>query len=333
MAGKTHLTSFDWFRSLAILLIVASHSFGLAHIKIDGPWDVLASAITRGATAYFVFISGVMFHYLSLTRFSYPSFLIAKWQRIALPYVFLTCTLFLPIWPWDTLPVTAEAIFGTFVLGDSFQAYWYVPFILLLLCFAPLYVVFAKMPLRGQIVLVAVLMAVAMMVHRPVDNDNHLQSLVYFLPLFLAGMMFSQYRVQILAQRGLWLLALVAGGLTWGMVYMGQAANLHKPFFAYGRPDIGLVQKLLICILLAAAFEHLPRVRVIETVAKTSFVAYFLHPFAIRLLMTTPKLLPLTGMAWLDLVWISGGLVAICTLIALMMRRLLGRFSAFLIGY
>lgn len=38
---------------------------------------------------------------------------------------------------------------------------------------------------------------IALFMHRPESNTNFLQSLIYFTPFYLLGILFSQYRIQL----------------------------------------------------------------------------------------------------------------------------------------
>jgi peptidoglycan/LPS O-acetylase OafA/YrhL len=60
------LNSFNYFRAIAILLIVAGHSYEIAGINIYNLnfFEKLAVNLISGGTTLFVFISGFLFPFL-----------------------------------------------------------------------------------------------------------------------------------------------------------------------------------------------------------------------------------------------------------------------------
>lgn len=87
-----YLNSFNYFRGIAILLIVAGHSYEIAGIDILNLsfFEKLAVNLISGGTTLFVFISGFLFHHIFLTKFEYSKFIKSKFQNVFVPYFFLT---------------------------------------------------------------------------------------------------------------------------------------------------------------------------------------------------------------------------------------------------
>ncbi|AGS39765.1 acyltransferase family protein [Cycloclasticus zancles] len=74
------LNYFDYFRAIAIIIIVAGHSFSLWVIDTL-PEKVLANIIT-GGTSLFVFISGFFFHHIFYKNFKYQIFILKRFRSL-----------------------------------------------------------------------------------------------------------------------------------------------------------------------------------------------------------------------------------------------------------
>ena len=97
---KEKLHFIDYFRAIAIVLIVAGHC-----IFWGKPQGIIRQTnlyLFTGGTFLFVFIAGFLFQYLSY-KFEYKSYLIKKWNNVVLPYII------------TLIPVV---IFATFTLKD-----------------------------------------------------------------------------------------------------------------------------------------------------------------------------------------------------------------------
>ena len=82
------LNYFDYFRAVAILFVVAGHSYRPWSINTI-PEKVLGNLIF-GGTSLFVFISGFFFHHIFYKNFHYQRFLFKKSKNVLLPYTILT---------------------------------------------------------------------------------------------------------------------------------------------------------------------------------------------------------------------------------------------------
>jgi len=89
------LNYFDYLRAIAILFIVAGHSFSVWSIDTL-PEKVLANIIT-GGTSLFVFISGFFFHHIFYKDFEYKVFIKRKIKKVLVPYIILSTLAFLSL--------------------------------------------------------------------------------------------------------------------------------------------------------------------------------------------------------------------------------------------
>lgn len=78
---------FDYFRAIAIILVVAGHSYGAW--ERDTTVEYALVVVITGATAPFVFISGFFFHEVFYKKFNYSNFLKVNSKRFTLPILYL----------------------------------------------------------------------------------------------------------------------------------------------------------------------------------------------------------------------------------------------------
>ncbi|MDN2578903.1 acyltransferase [Aquibium sp. ELW1220] len=335
-AGHPRLGLIIWFRTIAILLIVAGHSYGLSGIHLGAGFDNALSDLVKGATALFVFISGFVFDYVFSARYSYWSFILDRVKKLAIPYCLLTILAGFMFSNWAGGGLSSDQIFRYFVFGDAFQAYWYIPFILLMFALAPLHRLFMDLKTSHQFTIIVVGAILGGVVQRPIGNDNAFQSVVFYLPVYLSGLFLSLHRETLLpALRKKWPRLLLAAVLLAVIQSAGgQSDNMQKPFFAIHGFELMGFQKLALSFGLVGLFATLssPPGRIVSIIADTSFAIFFLHPFVLNLLGGT-TLFQLTHLPWINLAIATTAIVALCALIALALRALLKANSKYIIGY
>lgn len=348
-----YLHSFSHYRALAILLVVAGHSYGLAGWKIDTlPEQVLGSLIT-GATGLFVFISGFFFHFVFYKRFEYGAFMKKKFNAVMLPYLALSTIgivwyVYLMGHPpyedqfYNDKPGLWNEHLRPIVLyywyGASAFPYWYIPFIMLTFLMSPLHMRFIGFSLRYQVGIIAALATLAMLMHRPLYNLSNLQAAVYFTPFYLLGICASIY-AEPLKQRFLgreWILLAVAVffALLEALLF-DRYGNTHKLPWVLREPDLMVPQKIALCLFFFVwlrRFDDRPNAW-LNHIAGMSFAIFFLHPW----------ILDFTGIAlrsreiYFKQGWLLPIAVAWVTLasmgLALLVKRWLGHNSVRLIGW
>jgi len=147
------LVSFDYFSWVAILFLVAGHSYG--------PWAidsfserVLANIISFG-TSLFVFISGFFFHHVFYDKFHFRSFIEKKAKYVFIPYLLLSL-MGIIYYVFSSSQLPHSNIFGIKDLhswteyihmigiylwtGRIATAYWYIPFILIIFALSPFFI-------------------------------------------------------------------------------------------------------------------------------------------------------------------------------------------------
>lgn len=333
---RPRLSMIVYLRAAAILLIVAGHSYGLANITLGTGFDDAVSNLVKGATAFFVFISGFVFDYVYSARFDYRTFLLDRARKLLIPYCVLTVLAGLMFSHWIGGGLSAGQLFHHFVLGETFMAYWYIPFILLMFAFAPLHRRFMDLGIAPQAAIIIVGAIVAGLVQRPLGNANALQSVVFYMPIYLSGLFVSLHREMLFpVLRNIWPGLLAAAVLVATIQSIGgQNDNMHKPFPAIHGFELMGFQKLALSLGLVGFFEAClpPPGRVVSVIADTSFAIFFLHPFVLKLFEGTVHF-ELTQFPWLDLAIAVAAIAILCIFVALALRLLFRANSKYLTGY
>jgi fucose 4-O-acetylase-like acetyltransferase len=284
-AEKERFVEFDYLRGISIALIVLGHSIFLAQPL----FPLLLENLVRGGTGLFVFISGFFFHRVFYPHFDYAQFIAKKINLLVIPFLvisFFGLSLRMFGWWQEGLGGQQTLLNAWYTLRNGYVLYphWYIPFILLTFLCAPLHVFYIRATLSIQLVVLFIFALIAVLLHRPESNGNFLQSLVYFTPYYLLGILFSQYAQWLRRwHRPLlgmsWLIvAMTALIQTYLWVHIG---NYHKSAFNYAGVDLQFIQTLFGCIGLLGLCYHLhwPWLqRHLCWLATLSFPIFFLHP-------------------------------------------------------
>ena len=228
-------------------------------------------------------------------------------------------------------------IVRNYVTGRFLTAYWYIPFIMSTFLLLPLHIRFIRVSLSAQLLIVGVLSCIAIFMHRPMWNVNVLQSVVYYAPIYLIGIMASIYKDVVyksLENKDFLLLA-VAIGIAVFQAYLGIVGNYHKPILEFNGIDLIFVQKIFLSfffMIFLHRFEHLNN-KFIHTVASTSFAIFFIHPLILKILEVYLEITVFRTDSWLVFSLVVSGLVLVCVLIAKLIRKILQSKSRYLIGY
>ena len=359
---REHIAYIEYFRAVAIILIVSGHTYAVAwtHFVDQDPqgtvsWLNIIPALITGGTAYFVFISGFLYRQVFYGRVGYGDFMRKKALYVGLPYLVLATPLALLEIGLGEFEVTfakdgvayARNIFVDFMVlistGRVVTAYWYIPFVFLIFLASPLFDRFITMSAGPRAAVLIASIALALWVHRPMDNLDPVHSLLYLTNFYLLGILFCEYRTALLdfAARPLTLALLAALMLA---IAASQAMILHDPGnleriagdgWAPLGLDLMLVQKyvgiLFFCALLARWGAWLGRP--LSFVAEHSFGLFFIHGIVIAVLMRLPEALsPHVGEPIADLAIYSLFVLAASMAIVVIAKKLTGRYSRYVIG-
>lgn len=338
------------------MLIVAGHclpAFGWAVESAAAKW---VANLVIGGTALFVFISGFLFHHVYHRDFEYGRFLKAKARKVLAPYLFLSIPPVLyrvlvegprpdlePFLGHDSGGALAKvaAVADYLWTGKILVGYWFVPLIFLIFCLSPGVMAFIRLRPAARIVIVCFALLASLEIQRPVANLVVMQSMAYFLPLYLLGVLASIHRQAIyeaLAGYEIHLVILIGMTACIQAVCYPSFGNLHKSALLLALPDIVLVQKILMCFALMVflhRFEDQPS-PALALLASTSFGVFFIHPYLLSGMKLSLGQLGYPAMTNQGpLLWIA--MTALVTLVSVgLAKSVRGAFkehSVLLIGY
>jgi hypothetical protein len=344
------LNSLNNFRALAIVFIVAGHTIGLVNIDFDNHFAQIIKILISGGTFLFVFISGFLFHHIFYKKFKYKHFMLAKAKNVLLPYLILGA---LPVFFYVTqqkdvfdgffLPV-GDGTLNTYIIptlkyywtGAFLNAYWYIPFVLIVFICSPLHALFIRTSIKPQLIIIILLSIISLFIHRPVSNLSVLQSVIYFTPVYLIGIQCSINKSNIyrfFENKEFFLLA-IAVTLAVIQSYSGVIGNYHKLPFEYGGIDLMFLQKIVLSIFFMVWLHRFEDVnnKFLHTLAATSFTVFFIHPYILWVLSKYSTTF-YTDYPWLVSTFLVVMIIACCITIALLMRKFLPRISRNIIGY
>lgn len=358
------IPSIHYFRGIAIVTIVIGHCYQIANfpqrftINFDtnainillGLTEKTIGNLISGGTSLFVFISGFLFYHVFYKRFQYARFMHKKAFNVFMPYIILSLPILIQIsWgllrKYDDLSLLGSikmvVLNSAFYLasGDHLVAYWYIPFAMVLFLASPLFLAFIRIPGRYQLLAIAVLTFFAMLLHRPVETINVLQSFLYFSPVYMFGIYIAIHRERLyrMPSRHHWFF--LGGAVLLALVQAlidPKVGSLHKAvWFEFAGFDISLIQKMLLCLtalLFLHRLDERPMIRSLDLLARYSFSIYFFHAYVVEFLETL-QFPPFTRYTELIAAIAFGTIVStVCLGVAWAIKRVVPNHSRMLIG-
>lgn len=352
------LNSLNHYRALSIVLIVAIHVPSTADLALETYTSQFLFNLVRGATFNFVFISGFLFYIVFYKRFKYSKFIKSRVDRYLKPYLFLSILPILislvtiPLY-WDNSNIiefnnnnlgvwNLVSALKYLVTGAHITAYWYIPFIMLMVFVTPLFAAFVKLKLKKQLIIFGVFLILSSFVQRPferLDLFQALHSVVYFTPIYLMGIICAIHRnkiYELLKGKEIYLLSAVLFIVTW-QTSKGHVGLYKTDFLTYNGIDVLLFKMVLVCLFFMIwlhRFEHVKK-PIVSEIAKASFTIYFLHVYFLKVINSIKSYFNLTFenysvLAFTVIVFI---LIVMSLLTARAVHWLLPNYSYVLIGY
>lgn len=347
-----YLNSINLYRGVSILLIVSAHCYSISGIQIDTTLEAVFANLTAGSTIHFIFISGFLFHHIFYQKQKTNTFFIIKLKRLLIPYTVLSIApIFFKIRSepefWSTyFPLNGDGILNEYIIpsllyyitGAHLVAYWYIPFAVLLFLMYPIHIKFIETNPKTQVICLGVIYVIALFIHRPVDELNVLQSLVYFTPPYLLGIFCSINKGFIYTKLNgkgfLFLAAVLAIAIIQAL--LGRYDNYQKPAFVYDGIDLILLQKSLFCIffmIFLHRYEY-SKNKVISLLASTSFAIYFIHGYILQSLTLLKSKFEITiTYSWVSYFLIWGILIIFSIFLALALKKLSPKYSKYITGF
>jgi len=302
-----YLQSFNYFRAVAILLVVAGHValYLLPDWTVKTTLEKSVYTLISGGTGPFVFISGFLFHHVFYSRFEYKGFMEKKFKNVLVPYLLLSSVaiayrLFAPgveAWPPEFF-LNKPGIYYQYVrptllylvTGESMYPYWYIPFIMIVFLLSPAFIVFIRLKAQMRWLLLILLLPLPLLLHRPVNNLLVWQSVAYYVPMYLFGILASLHREEIYKRfngcdscLGIVVLLLALAQA----IFYTNYGNFEKPPFEFRGVDIQFLQKMVLCLFLMVFLHRFEskNFAALNLIASSSFAIYFLHPYVISILV------------------------------------------------
>jgi len=280
-----HLKEMDCLRGVGILLIIVGHS---VYNSGEG-FPLLLENAVRGATGIFVFLSGFFYHHLFYERMAYKEFMVQKMKKIAVPFVVVSLLALGLYWlSWHVIDGYSSSKAFQFALvkirgGVVLFPHWYIPFIIATFLLAPLHKLYLRRKPELQTALLVAASLISVFIHRPVANLNVVQSVVYFTPFYLLGLLFSRHRQWFdrRMQRFVWLgLPIAVGCILLQSLVFVHIGNYHKPPFAAGGVDLLFIRTFAVCIPLVGLCRKITgkSAACLTWVGLRSMQLFILHP-------------------------------------------------------
>ncbi|WP_157496832.1 acyltransferase family protein [Hahella ganghwensis] len=321
------------FRALAIFFIVAGHAID-AFVWAEGSSleRALRIGVSNGSTL-FVFIAGYLFQHLS-AKYQTRKYMTNKFKNVILPYFFISIpaiAVFVTVIQRDSVwtgfydnPAWLQ-IFYFYATGKHLAPLWFVPMIAIFYLVAPLLV---RLDRQERIYY---LLPVFLLISCFINRGLPLMSFVHFFSAYLLGMYCSHYKKNInpkLSQSnimlGLGLLALILGIAEF---------YLMKGTMTY----VSYLQKIALSLFFLGVFIRLgERLQsdFISIVADTSFGVFFIHSY----ILTSGKIAVsqlnggLYGGNILAYGLVSVATLLLCVFLILVIKKILGGYSRYLVG-
>jgi len=298
------LNSIHYFRGIAILFIVAGHCTSLSEGHIDTLFEKFIVNLTHGGSTFFIFISGFLFHHIFYRNFDYRNFMIKKTKNVLFPYIILSI---IPIFYYvfinksgpypDFFFSSNKGIFFEYVrpvsfyflTGGTFYPYWYIPFIMVIFALSPIFISFIHLTTYSKILIMSVMLLFSTIIHRPIGNLFVIQSVVYYTPVYLFGIVASIYKEKIykyLERKEIYLLLIAFLFALSQVAFYKNFLNLHKNPFDITVIDIMILQKCILCLFFMVWLHRFEdrQFTYLNKVAEASFAIYFLHPIILCIL-------------------------------------------------
>lgn len=348
-----YLNFINYFRAIAIIIIVSSHCFFISDYNYTSIFGALIYNLTVGGTSFFVFISGFLFHYIFYKNFDYRKFITKKLKVVLSPYLVMS---FLPVVfyvffddnIWKYFLPTGDSFLELYIIpfikyyltGFRIVAYWYIPFAMIIFLMSPIFIYFLETQLKYQIVIISFLLLVSTLIFRPVYGSGYsvLQSVTYFLPVYLVGMVSSQEKDFIYSklkkkELHLFLAGILLAGIP---LFFGQEGLIRKPPFIYKGFDLMIIQKIVLSIFFMVwlpKFENYKN-KIIDLISQNSFGIFFIHPLLLMVLSKSKNLLNFTFPFnnYLIFIMVSIIVISLSLAITLLTKRIFPNHSRYIVG-
>lgn len=298
------------FRGFAIINVVIIHAMVWAmmlpsyYSPNPQSWlFIVNEALFHDSTLYFAVISGLLYATVLRPK-GMRTFYKSKINNVLIPYIFcsIVFSVFTGAWGWqDSSFMQATPMFiepneyptlltNNLLWGEAQITYWYIPILLVLYLFTPLFDVVVFNPRYKPVMWL--LMALPLVVTRlPFDPSQHMASIngvIYFAGAYVIGMFIGTQLDVIMAFTERYRMALSGFALlmTVTLIYLKS-----QPIFTIGitTPEESLffLQKISLSVLVLYVFKQCGQwlAKPLKPFADHAFGIYFLHLFFLNLFL------------------------------------------------
>jgi surface polysaccharide O-acyltransferase-like enzyme len=339
------------FRAFAIVAIVATHAlYDLHWFEEEHLTRQIVVSVVQNGTVPFVFVAGFLFQHL-LGRFRYKTYLFTKLRFVVLPYILVSLP-YIALQKMHHFGMFADRFPRRFENDASHVAFaflsgaqmpiplWFVPMICIYYVAAPLFALIDRHP-RAYLLLPP-LWLLASFAHRPEAQTMLDQTVVYFLPVYLAGMFTSHFRDTVFGwvRRSRWPLIAIAVACVVVEVALRErtgAIESHSMFSTErGVFDVNLTMKLASSLVLLEWLRSAPAGLhgLLRVPAEQSFGIFFVHFYFIHFASDVRE--ALGGAPWaggvLNLALYTAALSALSMAVVWVIQRIFGEGSRYVVG-
>ncbi|MDX1629014.1 MAG: acyltransferase [Fulvivirga sp.] len=290
MIKRGYLNYIHTFRGLAIVGIVAIHC-RVAFDWANQTHEYTVRLLFDNSTILFVFIAGFLFEHLK-HKYEYSSYLKRKAKYVIFPYIIVSIPpildkLFISVeWSGSKLGGALYYISS----GKHFGPFWFIPMIAIFYLISPLLLRLNKD--RFYQYIFPLIFIGGLFFYRFGYYSTIGDSFLYFLPIYLLGMMASKYKNIIHQQR--WLFSVPVLCLYWILLALEAYEVIPAPrlqSFHQAATDPWLLfngaklkMSVLCFVLMTFLYEFENRkIGLINLLGDYSFGIYFLHLYFIIL--------------------------------------------------
>ncbi|MGJ8524365.1 hypothetical protein LMG33818_000073 [Halomonadaceae bacterium LMG 33818] len=350
--SRGKIESIAMLRGLAIICIVYEHSaFSLWNkLYSGGLANFLFTQFIPRWTAIFVFISGFLFYYLS-DRYRTKKYYFTKFKNVLVPYLVISALSYLLLAQHQLAQLSigfsdpSHNVFiwvvKSLVFGSFNTPLWFIPMIIMIFALGPwLYRIS-----RENLVFIAIASLIFVnFYHRPPYTYGPILNAVFFLPYYIVGMCVCQHKQWILDQGWKHYPMLIC--LTLFTFLVSTLRFFHFNVYPWISYDDNL-QIFLLGLIFFVLFEKInipngPK-RLLIRVGETSFATFFIHYLFVVMFV---KILFAHENLFAGIIHTTSGTVtfltysaicfmtvAICHFIAVLLKKIFGRYSRYMIGY
>ncbi|WP_282035633.1 acyltransferase family protein [Saccharicrinis aurantiacus] len=283
---KKYLKHIHFFRGFAIINIAFVHLAFIRDKSILGihhsDYVAFMEVIFHGATIYFLFISGFLFHYLS-DGFNMKKYYYSKIKFVFIPYVIISSLVVIVNHFYDIENLGYVDFFKTWlisiVFGTAQIQYWYIPFIMLVYLVSPYILLIPNKVFKYLAPLIFILPLLGTRTGAQVSVWQFL----YFGPVYLLGIYTSMDYNKVLEviNKLKYLFVVVAIVSTLFLILQYKLNVIDRYGIFSIQEGLFYIQKISITVLVLLAFRNFEnsRLYLFDELAKLSFGIYFTHLF------------------------------------------------------